>query len=164
MTTPYLFREANIDDLSSILNWTESLMDHEALDSIIELELSTDIAIELKTWLTNLIDDDNTLIVIAINELTKSPVGIIIGYLQSQPNKFTIYEVHGVIQMVWVDLEQRQQGLAAKLVNAIEETFVNLDIPYCEIQYSQSNTEAAAFWEKVGFQVVNHTSRKFYNK
>ena len=164
MPTTYSFREATLDDLPIILGWTESLMEHEALDTLFELELSSDISSQLKTWVRNLISDENTLIIIAIDDSSNAPVGVIIGYLQQQPNAFTIYESHGVIQMVWVDVHRRQQGLAAKLVQSMEETFINLSIPYCEIQYSQSNKEAESFWHKVGFHVVSHTSRKFYNK
>ena len=160
MLNNYSFREATPEDLSLILKWTEELMDHEALDISIELPLVNNISELLENWLINLIDDDNTLIIIANDEQQNIPKGIIIGYLQIQPNEFTVFEMHGVIQMVWVEKDQRKQGLAMQLVRHMEDTFKNLKVPYCEIQYSASNKEAAAFWSKVGYKQVSYNSRK----
>jgi len=158
----FTFREATLDDLPLILNWTEQLMDHEALDNSIELQLKPNIAEQLETWLKNLVTDNNSLIIIATDETIKPhlPAGLIIGYLQPQPNEFTLFNMHGIIQMVWVEKDYRNKGIASLLVKHMEDTFQNLDVPYCEIQYSDSNTEAKAFWNKAGYKVVGHHSRK----
>ncbi len=158
----YSFREATIDDLSLVFNWANELMQHESLDKSIELPLVDDINNLLQDWVKNLISDNNSLIIIVSDE-TKSnavPLGFIAGLLQLQPNNFTSYIMHGVIQMVWVIPEQRNKGLAMQLVNYMEDTFNNLNVPYCEIQYSNSNNEAAVFWEKAGYQTISHSCRK----
>jgi len=162
MSNHFTFREATIDDLSLILRWTQNLMDHEAMDKDIELPLNHNIYELLEDWLTNLIKDNNSLLIVATNE-TESPhqaCGLIIGYLQLQPNNFTPFNMHGVIQMVWVEEGYRSKGLASQLVKHMEDTFNNLKIPYCEIQYSDTNDEAKSFWEKSGYQVVSHSCRK----
>lgn len=160
MPNNYSFKEANIDDLAQILTWTLALMEHEALDESIELKLSDNISELVEEWLKNLISDDNSLIIMAIDQSLNIPKGLIIGYMQIQPNNFTNFEMHGVIQMVWVEKEQRLQGLAKELVQHMEDTFINLKIPYCEIQYSESNIEAKSFWSKAGYRLVSHSCRK----
>ncbi len=158
----YTFREATIDDLSKIFKWTEELMDHETLDKQIELPLADDIHDLLQEWLKNLISDNNSLIIIATNELLPAPadVGFIVGFLQFQPNNFTKFNMHAVIQMVWVDPEQRKKGLALQLVKHMEDSFKNLKIPYCEVQYSDTNNEAEAFWGRAGYNIISHSCRK----
>jgi len=159
----YSFREASINDLPLILKWTEQLMDHEALADDLELPLTNNISELLQDWLKNLISDDNSLIIVAMDNILNIPQGLIIGYLQQQPNKFSQFTLHGVIQMVWVEKEHRKKGLAKQLVIHMEDTFKNLQIPYCEIQYSDSNKEAKAFWNKLNYQPVSHNCRKFLN-
>ncbi len=158
----YSFREATIDDLPLILNWTEYLMEHEALDRSIELKLNPNISKLLEDWLEKLISDNNSLLIIAM-DMSKSPpqaIGLIIGYLQLQPNNFTIFNMHGVIQMVWVEEEYRQKKIASRLVTYMEDTFRNLNIPYCEVQYSDTNSNASHFWDKTGYQKISHSCRK----
>jgi len=161
-SVPYSFREATIDDLSLIKQWTNDLMNHEALEKNIELPLADDINRLIQDWLINLITDNNSLIIIASDETTNPPVslGFIVGLLQLQPNSFTKFNMHGVIQILWVDPAQRKKGLAIQLVKYMEDTFKNLKIPYCEVQYSDSNDEALVFWEKAGYISVSHSCRK----
>jgi len=158
----FSYKEATIDDLSLILKWTKRLMSHEALDQDIELQLKKNISTLLKEWLKNLISDKNSLIIIA-NDESKTPLSsaaLIIGYIQLQPNDFTQYTFHGVIQMIWVEEEYRNKGLASQLVDYIEDAFRHLDIPYCELQYSDTNLEAETFWLKSGYHKVSHHCRK----
>jgi len=54
-------------------------------------------------------------------------------------------------------------GLASQLVDYVEKTFKNIDIPYCEIQFSDTNQGAEAFWIKNGYQKVSHNCRKMLN-
>ena len=163
MSALYSFREANLKDLSLILKWTEALMEHESLGTSLELPLSDNISELLEEWLKNLISDDNSLIIIASDSNSELPAGLIIGYLHPQPNNFTTFLMHGIIQLVWVEEDCRKSGLGLLLVAHMEDTFKNLEVPYCEIQYSESNVEARAFLLKAGYQVVNHTSRKMFD-
>jgi len=159
----YTFREAIINDLPLILKWTEELMIHEALGDDLELPLTDNVSELIEDWLKNLISDNNSLIIIAMDNLLNIPKGLIIGYLQLQPNEFTQFSMHGIIQMVWVEKEQREKGLARQLVVHMEDTFKNLQIPSCEIQYSSTNNGAKAFWDKLGYRAVSHNCRKFLN-
>jgi ribosomal protein S18 acetylase RimI-like enzyme len=158
MTTDFNFREATMADLELLVTWTSELMRHERLDESIELPLANDIDGKLNTWLAGLVEDNNCLVIMA--EDAKGPCGLAIAAIQAQPNGFTPFEMHGVIQMVWVEPALRKQGLANILVGYIEQTFKALKVPYCEIQYSATNKEAEGFWAKMGYQVVSHNSRK----
>ena len=162
MSNNYSFREASSEDLPLILKWTEELMEHESLDQSIELPLVDNISELLEEWLKNLLEDNNALLILAIDESIQPETaqGLIIGYLQLQPNNFTKFTMHGIIQMVWVDQNQRKKGLASQLVRHMEDTFKNLDIPYCDIQYGNSNIEAEAFWKKAGYQKISQSCRK----
>jgi len=168
MTKTPLFRQANSDDLDQILVWTESLMEHESHGDEIEVPLANDIHQQLKKWLSDLIHDNSSLVIIAQSDIDESrknvPLGMIIGLLQLQPNEFTQFELHGVIQMLWVSQQHRKQGLARQLVNHMEQTFSNLNVPYCEVQYSTINGEAEGFWQNLGYTPVSVTSRKILNK
>ena len=164
VSVPYSFREAAIDDISLIKQWTNDLMVHEALDKNTELPLADDIEQLIEDWLMNLITDNNSLIIIASDEATNPPLnlGFIVGLLQLQPNNFTQFNMHGVIQMLWVDPKQRKKNLASQLLIHMEDTFKNLKVPYCDIQYSDTNKEAEAFWDKAGYTKVSHSCRKIF--
>ncbi len=158
----FSYREATLEDWPLILKWTKQLMAHERLNNDIELQLKKNISFLLEEWLKNLIADNNSLVIITSDnsKTPPSPVGLIIGLIQIQPNNFTLYEFHGVIQMIWVEQTYRNNGLASQLVSYVEESFKQMDIPYCEIQYSDTNHEAEEFWFKSGYQKVSCNSRK----
>ena len=162
MEDSYIFKEAEAGDLNQILQWTEALMEHELLSDDIELQLADNISGLLEEWIKHLIIDHNSLLIIAQDSNHQEPKGLIIGYMQAQPNNFTIFEMHGVIQMVWVEPSERKKGLARKLVAQMETTFCNLHLPYCELQYSDSNLEAKAFWDQMGYKITSHSCRKIF--
>ena len=158
---PFSFKEASTADKELLLKWTKELMAHESVDEDLELPLVDNIDEKLEQWLENLLIDPNCLLIIASDKRLR-PAGLIIAAVQAMPNDFTPLEAHGLIQMVWVDPEFRQQGLAKELVLTLEKTFEEMGIPYCEIQYSSVNVEAAIFWKKLGYQVVSYNARKFF--
>jgi ribosomal protein S18 acetylase RimI-like enzyme len=162
MSNAMSYRQATQDDLDILLAWTLRLMEHERVEESLELPLKQDVSEQVSTWLSNLIENDNALIIIADDQGGK-PLGGILGLVQLAANDFVDITVYGLIQMVWVDKDYRGQGIASSLVTYMEDTFKSLNIPYCEIQYSASNNEAKAFWVKTGYSTVSHTCRKFLN-
>ena len=161
MTPNYLFRKAESDDLDLLTQWTLELMQHEAVDDSLEVPLKPDIETKIENWLANLLKSDNALFIIAESEDNKAH-GCILGLLQLAPNDFVASPIHGLIQMVWVTPEHRRHGLARQLLEHMEQTFRNLDVPYCEISYSVNNKEAKGFWLSNGYEPVSTTSRKFF--
>ena len=159
MSNSLNYRQATQDDLPVVLEWTLALMHHEQIDPELELPLKANIKEQLNDWLTNLVTNDNALFIIAEDPQGNARGGIL-GIIQLAANDFVDVAVYGLIQMVWVNSEYRKQGIASALVRYMEETFKTMDIPYCEIQYSESNIEAEAFWKKSGYARVSQTCRK----
>lgn len=159
MSGDYLFRQAAESDLNLLVNWTMDLMAHEALDNDLEIPLKSDIKTRIEQWINSLLKSDNSLYIIA-DDSAGIPCGCILGIMQLAPNDFTEFTIQGLIQMVWVDESQRRNKLADQLVNHMEDTFKNLDIPYCDISFSISNQEAKGFWLAKGYQPVSQTCRK----
>lgn len=159
MSGDYLFRQAAESDLNLLVNWTMDLMAHEALDNDLEIPLKSDIKTRIEQWINSLLKSDNALYIIA-DDSAGIPCGCILGIMQLAPNDFTEFTIQGLIQMVWVDESQRRNKLADQLVNHMEDTFKNLDIPYCEISFSISNQEAKGFWLTKGYQPVSQNCRK----
>ncbi|VXD02188.1 Acetyltransferase YpeA [Pseudomonas sp. 8Z] len=64
------------------------------------------------------------------------------------------YEGHrGWINYLAVCPEQRRQGLARQLINHIEEKMLALGCPKLGLLVRNSNPDALAFYERLGFQV-----------
>lgn len=160
MNTHYHFRQAELSDLGLLTSWTLELMEHEALNKELELPLKTDVDVRIKQWIESLLNSDNALYIIAEDQEQK-PRGCILGLMQLAPNDFIDFAIQGLIQMVWVEKSQRRNKLAHQLVTHMEDTFKNLEIPYCEISFSVSNAEAEAFWLASGYEPVSQTCRKF---
>ena len=159
MSDMYQFRQATKSDLNLLVRWTLDLMAHEALDDDLEIPLKSDIESRINQWIESLLNSDNALYIVAENTKNK-PCGCILGLMQLAANDFTQFAIQGLIQMVWVKESERRNKLAAQLVAHMEDTFKNLDIPYCEISFSASNKEAEGFWLAQGYQSVSQTCRK----
>lgn len=157
---PFQFRQAFQADLPQLLEWTKALMAHEAIEEHLELPLKDNLDEKLNKWLETLLGNENALFIIAENA-DNQPSGCILGLMQLAPNDFIDFTIHGMIQMVWVEPNLRRSGLAGLLVEHMENTFRNLNIPYCEISHSMGNEEAAGFWQAKGYTPVSQTCRKF---
>ena len=154
------FRTATEADLDLLLKWTQALMTHEAIADDLELALVDDIEQQLTNWLSGLLAAESALFIIAEDE-NGVGMGCILGLVELTSNPFTVHTTYGVIQMVWVDKEYRQAGLASQLLEYMEATFKELNIHYMEITYSEGNQEAEVFWEKQGYRKVSQRSRKY---
>ena len=163
MSNNFTFRQANLFDIPQLIQWTKSLMKHEALDGSIELPLNQNLDLHLQSWLESLITSSNALLIVSLDE-DNQYAGCILGLIQEVPNEFLRINLHGVIQMIWVEPDKRRSGLAKNLVNDIEKLFLEMDIKYSEIGYSQSNVEAQKFWQKMNYTPVSITSRKILSK
>ena len=160
MKPKHQFREANIEDLAILCQWTLDLMAHEAVDESLELPLNSDLKNKIANWLRTLIESENALFIVAIDD-NETPCGCVLGMLQMAPNDFVDFNMHGLVQMIWVEPEYRRHGIAQQLLQHMEQTFTNLDVPFCEISYSVTNQEAESFWHDNGYKPVSKTCRKF---
>jgi len=153
--------KATLDDLDAIHQWSLAL---EALEQMsttaIPLSLHQDFPERVRDWLQDLLANDRALFLIAREDTT--PIGFILGYIIQQANNFTVYENHGVIQILWVDDSHRRCGIAKELVAQMEQCFANTGVPYCEIQYAHGNQAAEKFWQSQHYLDATVTGRKFF--
>ncbi len=148
--------QANNDDLTTILNWTIQLHQHEddgKLKSHIEFET------HLSKWLKLEINNPNCLYL--IGKIGGIPVGFIGAASIINDNGFLENPIKGVIQLLWVEPKHRQKHVALELVEEIEHCFREMGIHYVECTYTTSNQLAKSFWSKQGYIENSTTARKF---
>lgn len=157
----YRLRPATSADLPFLQGAILALESHERHGiEANALRLRADFPEQIERWLTSLLDAPHALVIVAESE-DETRVGCVLGFIQQQPNPFTDYQQHGVIQAVWVEEAFRRQGIADGLVTAMESCFGELGIPYVEIQHTVGNAEASAFWQRRGYAQDTMTRRRF---
>lgn len=63
------------------------------------------------------------------------------------------YEGHrGWVNYLAVDPEHRRKGLGRKMMQAIEEKLLKRGCPKINLQVRSNNSEAAAFYDKIGYK------------
>ena len=152
-------RQAQNSDHTKLLQWTLALQAYEAQHGHAMLSVVDNLPALLAGWLRDLQQNPQVLILIAENN--GEPIGYILGLLQQQPNPFTVYQCHGVVQLLWVDDALRQQGIAAQLLDKMTSVFRELGAGYIEIQHIAAEVPAAAFWQKHGYDACGVIRRKF---
>lgn len=156
-----IIRQANDNDHQQLLQWTQCLQAYEAEHGKAMLQVSDNIERYLEQWLKELQHNASSLILVA--ELDQKPAGFILGALLMQPNPFTVYQSHGVVQLLWVDEQYRQHAIASRLLEQISAVFKELGAGYIEIQHIAANVPAVNFWQKHGFEACGVIRRKFLN-
>lgn len=149
-------RQATLDDLSLIVNWTEQVHGHEDDGSLPTRE---DFSENLNLWLRTELNNPNSIFLIA--EVSSKPVGFIFASSVMNDNGFLEYLFKGVIQIIWVDEEHRHQRIAHHLLNEIEACFLSININYVECSFTVKNQLAKQFWAVEGFTPSAMTARKF---
>jgi len=155
---PVNYREYNNQDKSFVI---AGLCEIEKLerDQTTSLIVADDFPQKIALWVDNIDASPSNLIIIL--EKHAKACGFIIAIVESQPNHFTQFNMHGLIQALWIDPSQRNKGLAAALVKQALDSFAEYKIPYCDIAYHPQNQPAKKFWAKMGFTNAQITSRKF---
>ncbi len=170
-------RAASLDDLDAITRFTAQLHEHEDNG---ELATHQKFFPRLKKWLRSELNDSKSLILIAETNLqTKSQTGShtepqtgprhipkqTIGFISAtsiiNDNGFLQAPSKGVIQLLWVELNYRQQGVADSLVLSIENCFKNIGIKYVECTYTSNNSLAESYWQRNDYKKNSITARKF---
>jgi len=128
-------------------------------DESTSLKISEDFKSKISIWVEQIDSTPSNLIIIA--EKSHQICGFIIALVEIQPNQFTQYNTHGLIQAIWVEPEQRKNGLGEALVKQALDSFAEFKIPYCDIAYHPDNKAAKQFWKKMGFNQSQTTARKF---
>ncbi|WP_144395160.1 GNAT family N-acetyltransferase [Pleionea sediminis] len=148
--------QATNEDFPIVLEWTIKLYHHED-DG--KLEVSECFRSNLEKWLSNLMHDNNNLILVA--KENKKPCGLMISSIVINDNGFLKSPFKGSIDILWVSKEYRNRKIASMLLEQTELCFKSLGVPYIECNFVSHNQEAREYWKSNGFETVSETARKF---
>jgi ribosomal protein S18 acetylase RimI-like enzyme len=85
-----------------------------------------------------------------VAEVDHQVVGYLLGAVIDLQADLFEYEETGFIADVFVEPTYRRQGIARRLVDAINVWFAEKDVRHVEWQVATANAEAVRFWESVG--------------
>lgn len=68
---------------------------------------------------------------------------------------------HGYIGMVAVRPEYRRYGIATKLALKVINRFIQLNIPYVDLEVEVCNKSAISFYSRLGFVIVSELPRNY---
>lgn len=128
-------------------------------DTRTDLKVSDDFDFQIEQWLQNVIQQPASLIILASKN--SQPVGFIMGMVEPQNNSFSQYNLHGLIQAIFVPKANRRQHIGQQLVDEMLSSFNEHCIAYCDLSYHPQNAVAMKFWERQGFIPAQIISRKF---
>ena len=148
-------RQANSDDLEIIISFTHAIHLQEDDGKI---PPHRNFTTNLKSWLA--LELENSLSLFLIAEVETKPVGFIGATTVINDNGFLENPTKGVINLIWVNKENRRKHLAKKLVSTIENCFLENSVNLIECSFTQSNLLANKFWSNAGYEVHSLTARK----
>ncbi len=152
-------RQATEQDLNQIISWTLQLHQHED-DG--EIKTSAQFKDKLSQWLKQEINNANSLFLMA--ETSSKPVGFIGAMSVLNDNGFLEDMLKGLVHLLWIEPEFRQQNIAQQLVSEVEKCFESIGINYVECNYTANNQLAANFWQSQGYLPSSITARKMLNQ
>ncbi len=149
-------REATIDDIDTMTQYTFKLHQHEDDGTV---QAHQDFYLNLKNWLSIELDNPRSLFLIA--EKDNHPIGFVGATSIINDNGFLASPLKGVIQLLWIEPEYRNNRIAEKLVDEVEHCFREIGVEYVECTYTSSNQQAKIFWGKRGYDESSINARKF---
>ena len=151
---------ANNNDKPYLLKAMTCLLEHVRDSSQDEylLRLTGNYIEDSEQWIEKILASDESSTYVAKNDGTS--IGYVIGTITRPFIKRCAIERIDLIEHCWVEKECRMNGLAAKLVEAIESWFKEDSIQYIDVQYLLGNIEAEVTWEKLGYKPYRVISRK----
>jgi ribosomal protein S18 acetylase RimI-like enzyme len=78
-------------------------------------------------------------------------VGFVMGRVNQTPS-VVIPDMVGYIENIFIEKESRRSGVGRELCHSLFEWFKERRIGHVELFYQIENTEAAAFWKRLGFR------------
>jgi len=151
---------ADNNDKSYLLKAMACLLEHVRDSSQDEylLRLTEDYINDARQWIEKILASDESSVYVAKNEGVS--VGYIIGTITRPFIERCSIKKIGLIEHCWVEKEYRMNGIAKKLVEAIEAWFKANSIQYIDVQYLLGNIEAEVTWGKIGYKPYRVISRK----
>lgn len=154
-----MIREATKDDMESIVNLWQELMDfHIERSDLYQMKSN---ARELYSdYLKDVLINPDYITLVFENEKG------ILGYLvATESNDPPIYEgTVGIVMELSVTQEHRNKGIGEKLLTYIEKKFLEKGIGRMECMVSDFNEISKGFWHKNGYEPYNLMCVKLLHK
>ncbi len=141
-------RPVQPSDQAAITRLWQALSDyHTALDPRLPVP-TADAAQSYAARLIETHEDPYTRTLVA--EVTGQVVGYVLGAVIDLQADLFEYEETGFIADVYVEPAFRRQGIARRLVEAINAWFAEQGVRHVEWQVASANDDAIRFWQSVG--------------
>jgi len=139
-------RKPKIEDLDGLMAiWIEDGIFHNRIDPGYYREFSDD-----KTYMTNVINEDNPHIYVAILE------GKVVGFITYELGKAdyldTNIQRYGEVMELFVNENARGKGIGRALLNKVEAELKGQGITWVKLQCSTFNPNALKFYEKQSYK------------
>jgi ribosomal protein S18 acetylase RimI-like enzyme len=146
----YIIRRANNDDIEAIGTlWEELVAYHVALDS----RLPPSVANGGKRYARRLYDKVNDpYACLLVAECDREVVGYVLGMIVDLPTDMFDQAPTGFLADIFVSSAHRAQGIGRSFVQELTLWFTERGVTSYEWHVAANNTDALAFWRRVGGQ------------
>jgi len=106
----------------------------------------------LPRFYSDLIDNSNSLVLLALDNEKGQAVGMTIGQLIEDRNM----EVQRYVKIndVWVEENYRRKGICSLIINMLMEFYKESGIKTFTVNYVINNLEAESTWKALGFEPI----------
>ena len=146
-----MIREANVDDIPSIVDlWEEMMNFHIQKSSIYEIKADARQIYEF--YLKNILKSHKSIILVC--EIKNKVVGYLMAEESQLPPVYKEDKI-GTIVEICITEKHRNKGIGEELVAEIEKWFINKDITTIECVISDFNEISKGFWFKNKYTPYN---------
>lgn len=144
----FVIREARSADREQIgVLWLQLMQHHHSLDT--RFNIASDGVEKYVRHTHEMIRSRNARVLVAEDVGTGEIIAYLMGEIQTRP-VISIPGVYGFVSDVFVLPEWRKGGVGSALFTEMKRWFVEKKAIAVELYISESNPEAAAFWQAMG--------------
>jgi len=148
----YIIRKATKDDISVLVRMRLMLQIHMETVNKQILKHNETWEMGLPRFYSDLIDNSNSLVLLAFDKEKEQAVGMTIGQLIEDMNMGIQRYVK--INDVWVEENYRRKGICSLIVNMLMGFYKEKGIITFTLNYVIKNLEAESTWKALGFEPI----------
>jgi len=148
----YIIRKATKDDISVLVRMRLMLQIHMETVNKQILKHNETWEMGLPCFYCDLIDNSNSLVLLAFDKEKEQAVGMTIGQLIEDMNMGIQRYVK--INDVWVEENYRRKGICSLIVNMLMGFYKEKGIITFTLNYVIKNLEAESTWKALGFEPI----------
>ena len=146
-----MIREANIEDINTIIDLWQEMMDLHIQRSEL-YEIKSDARQIYAHYLKEVLKNHESIII--VYEIENEIIGYLMAEESLNPPVYKETRI-GLIVEICVKESHRNQGIGGELLSKIEKWFLNKDITRIECVISDFNEISKGFWFKNGYKPYN---------